>query len=337
MRRTSYQKGSLRLADRKKGKVWEFLWREVQLDGTIRRKHIVIGTQEDLPTESSAQAVVDAIRLEINQQTPQRLIKSISFETLVNHYRQHELPDTFNKTKPGLDAADEDRKSYSTQVTYEGYLKKWILPRWRACRLTDVKATEVEKWLKSLCFPKTGVPLARGSRAKIRNIMSAIYSHAIRWEWTEKNPITKVRQSAKRQKAPDVLTPEEIMAFLKELPDPLRTMIELDAFTGLRRGELIGLRWQDVDFENLINSWPWFSKAPMSILLLTMRWKPRWSVVYVTPAVLPAARAGLPGSRAIVGVGPPLFWRMPRPGLAVWMSLAFHSFGPTPVLMLLVP
>ena len=232
MRRTSYQKGSLRLADRKKGKAWEFLWREVQLDGTIRRKHIVIGTQEDLPTESSAQAAVDAIRLEINQQTPQRLIKSISFETLVNHYRQHELPDTFNKTKPGLDAADEDRKSYSTQVTYEGYLKKWILPRWRACRLTDVKATEVEKWLKSLCFPKTGVPLARGSRAKIRNIMSAIYSHAIRWEWTEKNPITSVRQSSKRQKAPDVLTPEEIMAFLKELPDPLRTMIEFGRFHG---------------------------------------------------------------------------------------------------------
>src|SRR6202167_564081 len=256
MRRTSYQKGSLRLADRKKGKVWEFLWREVQLDGTIRRKHIVIGTQEDLPTESSAQAVVDAIRLEINQQTPQRLIKSISFETLVNHYRQHELPDTFNKTKPGLDAADEDRKSYSTQVTYEGYLKKWILPRWRACRLTDVKATEVEKWLKSLCFPKTGVPLARGSRAKIRNIMSAIYSHAIRWEWTEKNPITSVRQSAKRQKAPDVLTPEEIMAFLKELPDPLRTMIELDAFTGLRRGELIGLRWQERGFRESRLAYP---------------------------------------------------------------------------------
>jgi hypothetical protein len=60
---------------------------EVQLDGTIRRKHIVIGTQEDLPTESSAQAAVDAICLEINQQTPQRLIKSNCFETLVNHYR----------------------------------------------------------------------------------------------------------------------------------------------------------------------------------------------------------------------------------------------------------
>jgi len=252
VRRTSYQKGSLRLADRKKGKAWEFLWREVQLDGSIRRKHIVIGTLEELPTESSAQTAVDAIRLEINRQTPQQLVKNVSFETLVKHYRQHELPDVFNETKPAPEAADENRKSYSTQVTYEGYLKKWILPRWRACRLVDVKAVEVEKWLRSLCFPKTGVPLARGSRAKIRNIMSALYSHAIRWEWADKNPITSVRQSAKRQNAPDVLTPEEIMAFLKELSDPLRMMIELDAFTGLRRGELIGLRWQDVDFENLI-------------------------------------------------------------------------------------
>jgi integrase len=82
--------------------------------------------------------------------------------------------------------------------------------------------------------------------------MSALFSHAIRWEWATRNPISSVRQSAKRQKAPDVLTAEEIMAILVELPDPLRTMIELDAFTGLRRGELIGLRWEDVDFEELV-------------------------------------------------------------------------------------
>jgi len=121
--------GSLRLADRKKGKVWEFLWREVQLNGSIRRKHRFIGTLEELPTESTVQAAVDAIRLEINRQTPQQVVKNVGFDTLVKHYRQHELPDVFNKTKPAPDAADEDRKSYSTQVTYEGYLKKWILPR----------------------------------------------------------------------------------------------------------------------------------------------------------------------------------------------------------------
>ena len=54
---------------------------------------------------------------------------------------------------------------------------------------------DVEAWLKTL-------PLARGSKAKIRNIMSALFSHAIPWEWAEKNPMTSVRESAKRTRTP---------------------------------------------------------------------------------------------------------------------------------------
>jgi hypothetical protein len=44
MRHTRHQLGTLKLAERKKGKVWEFRWRDVQSDGSIRRKNIVIGT-----------------------------------------------------------------------------------------------------------------------------------------------------------------------------------------------------------------------------------------------------------------------------------------------------
>jgi integrase-like protein len=64
-------------------------------------------------------------------------------------------------------AEEENRKAYATQDTYEGYLKKWILPRWRSYRLPDAKPVHVEQWLKSLS-------LAPGSKAKIRNIMSAL-------------------------------------------------------------------------------------------------------------------------------------------------------------------
>jgi len=50
--------------------------------------------------------------------------------------------------------------------------------------------------------------------------MSALYSHAIRWEWIKYNPITAVRQSAKRSKVPIVLTIEQIQALLPHLEEP---------------------------------------------------------------------------------------------------------------------
>ena len=251
MRRACYQRGSLRRIRRKDGTtVWVYRWRETQIDSTRKRRAIIVGAVEDYPTESLAQAAVDSLRLTINQTVPQELIKDISVETLVNHYREHELPDIFHKENPEK-VSDDQRKSYSTQDTYDGYLRKWILPRWRSYRLSEVKAVEVERWLKTLCF-SDGVPLAKGSKAKIRNIMSALYSHAIRWEWVTKNPITSVRQSAKREKVPEVLTVGELVKLLAAIPEPFRTAVFLDGASGLRVGELLGLKWEDVDFKKSV-------------------------------------------------------------------------------------
>jgi integrase len=88
----------------------------------------------------------------------------------------------------------------------------------------------------------------RPRETKIRNLMSALWSHAIRQEWITFNPIAKVSTSAKRLREPDVLTPVEFRALLRELPLRERAAVMLAGSTGLRRSELFALRWRDVNF-----------------------------------------------------------------------------------------
>jgi integrase len=153
----------------------------------------------------------------------------LTFAELVEHYRQKEL------------AADNEWKTLSTRVTYEGYLRKWIVPRWGATNLNAIRAVEVELWLRSLS-------LARASRAKIRNLMSVLFNHASRYDFIGRNPITLVRQSAKRRTIPEVLLPSEINRLAHSLRNREKTLVPLAAGTGLRMSELFSPKWQDVDF-----------------------------------------------------------------------------------------
>jgi integrase len=71
----------------------------------------------------------------------------------------------------------------------------------------------------------------------------------MRWEFLNHNPITLVRQTAKRTRTPEVLTADELNALLAELSGVYCVMVYVAATTGLRVSELLALRWQDCDFD----------------------------------------------------------------------------------------
>src|SRR5260370_12971867 len=155
----------------------------------------------------------------------------MTFQELADHYRQTELI--------------ADNKTEKTRTTYLGYLRCWILPKWASEYLHNIKPIAVEQWLRNLG------ELSNGSKCKIRNHMSGIFSHAIRYEFADRNPITAVRQSGKREKVPVLLEVAELHRLFDELALRERAMIVCDALTGMRRSELMGLQWCDLDFIEL--------------------------------------------------------------------------------------
>jgi integrase len=239
--RQCYQRGYLRRTHRKSGPdCWESLWRENDETGKRVRRTVVIGTVIQFPTEDSARAAVNGLRMQINQNRARRHELTIHVGDLVDHYMQTELSD------------NADWYSHATRVVYQQFLKKWIRPHWTGVNIRDVRIVAVEHWLRRV-QRLDGNPLANATKAKIRNLMSVLFNHAIRYEWLEqgKNPITLVRQSAKRLRTPEFLEPREIQSLLLQLKPCFGSMVMLDVSTGLRRSELFALKWSDVDFSSL--------------------------------------------------------------------------------------
>lgn len=94
---------------------------------------------------------------------------------------------------------------------------------------------------------------AANSVRLVHAALSSAFSQAMRWEWIDKDPTKLVRAPALANKRPIIPTVDDVRRLLdaaKQSPRPeMATAIWLSATTGIRRGELCGLRISDFDLE----------------------------------------------------------------------------------------
>lgn len=96
-------------------------------------------------------------------------------------------------------------------------------------------------------------PLALATIRKILIMLNQIMSYAVRHRYLSYNPFQDVERPraqgrASEKKKPQILLPAEIKRFLDAVKDPkYRTLFFTALMTGARQGELLGLRWSDVD------------------------------------------------------------------------------------------
>jgi integrase len=235
MRKRHTSTGFFSTIERKSGAVVVYRWYKPGPNGTPREQKRVLGPAKELRSEAAAWREVERLGLGRRSEYGPRNIKE-----LVDHWLEKEC---------SMEDGTESRRAFSTKDTYRGYLRKWIVPRWGDYALEEVKAIAVEEWLATLKRTE-GDPLAPGSKKKIRDLLHVLFEHAIRYEWAYRNPISSVRQGGQRLSTPGRLDVDQLSRLIYQVLGPReRIMVLLDFGAGLRRGELSGVKWEDIDFE----------------------------------------------------------------------------------------
>lgn len=95
-----------------------------------------------------------------------------------------------------------------------------------------------------------GLALSPTSVAHLHRVLRAAFDQALRWNLVARNPVTAVKPPRTRRREMTVLTPVESRQLLVAVQgDELEALYVLAITSGLRQGELLALRWRDVDLE----------------------------------------------------------------------------------------
>ena len=128
-------------------------------------------------------------------------------------------------------------------------VKNHILPAFAKSEVSSIKTYDVQQFLSS----KSNDGLSPATVKIIRNILSKAFQTAIDWELVSKNPTERVKGPSIEKKTKETWTAEEAKTFLESC-DELRWKVafSLALHTGMRRGEVLALKWDNVDFEKQI-------------------------------------------------------------------------------------
>jgi integrase len=132
----------------------------------------------------------------------------------------------------------------STTARYGQVVRNYLEPEFGNLPITEMTREVVRRYFARL----TREGKAPGTVRKVHTVLSAILSEAVELELLPANPCTRMRGlPTVRSEEPVFLNAEQVRTLAEATPQHYRLLVYMAAYTGLRAGELAGLRRKDVD------------------------------------------------------------------------------------------
>lgn len=139
----------------------------------------------------------------------------------------------------------------STYSSYEQCVTTHIIPNLGNTKLEELTARKVEMVLRSLQKgSEDRTALSAKTVKNVAGVLNRAVRDAVRWGHIAINPIADVKKPSGKSPEMEAWQTEELAQFIEtSSSDRFAALWQLAATTGMRRGELLGLQWQDINFE----------------------------------------------------------------------------------------
>jgi len=134
--------------------------------------------------------------------------------------------------------------------TYEGYrdhVNNHIVPALGHIRLARLSPEDIQQFLND----KLATGLSPRTVQYMHAVLRRALNQAVKWGYLVRNAATLVDRPRSEAYEIEPLTPEQARKFLEAVKgDRLEALYRVALALGLRKGEALGLRWEDVDFDS---------------------------------------------------------------------------------------
>ena len=186
----------------------------------------------------------------------------VSKADAVEQARQHKLeveisnrtgipPDakTRNFTKLALiwlESVENTVKSNTYQLTFLNATKNHIIPHFGKMDIGDIKKMHIQDF-----FSNKKKDFSNESQKKMKRCLNLIFEFAIDNDILYRNPCRNIKLSGKKMATKEVYTQAHVdLIYNYAIPHRFGLDIILLLTYGMRRSELLGLKWSDIDFDN---------------------------------------------------------------------------------------